>query len=122
MALTADHLIIIGRGHLLADTTTAACVEANARKDVFVRSPRSSELGQCLASAGATVAVDDDDTLSVTGLEAPAIADLAAANEVPVHELTPRHDSLEDACFDLTCDSVEYRSRIAVGRRGGTDA
>ena len=93
MALTADHLIIIGRGRLLADTPTEAFVDANARGDVFVRSPRAGELAQCLRGSGASVTADGDNALSVTGMEAPAIAGLAAADRIPVYELTPRHAS-----------------------------
>src|SRR5262249_55917641 len=112
MALTADHLIIVGRGRLLADTSTAAFVQANARKDVFVRSPRSAALTPLLVRRGAEV-VEDGDTLSVAGLDAATIADLAAAQQIPIHELTPRNASLEDAYFDLTRDSVEYRGGVS---------
>jgi ABC-2 type transport system ATP-binding protein len=108
MALTADRLIVIGRGRLLADATTEAFVEANARKDVFVRSPRANELGRDLVRAGATVVAEGDDALSVTAMDAPAIADLAVARHIPIHELTPRHASLEDAYLDLTNASVDY--------------
>ncbi len=109
MALTADHLIIIGRGRLLADTSTDEFVEANSRRDVLVRSPRAAELATLLSAHGATVSPQDDGGLAVTGLEAPAIADLAAGSGIPVHELTPRHASLEQAYLDITGDSVEYR-------------
>jgi ABC-2 type transport system ATP-binding protein len=116
MALTADHLVIIGRGRLLADTSTKAFVEANARKDVFVRSPQSGRLVDMLARAGAAAAPDGEEGgLTVTGLEAPAIADLAASESIPIHELTPRHASLEEAYLDLTRDSVEYRARPVTG-------
>jgi ABC-2 type transport system ATP-binding protein len=116
MALTADHLVIIGRGRLLADTSTKAFVEANARKDVFVRSPQSGRLVDVLARAGAAAAPDGEDGgLTVTGLEAPAIADLAASESIPIHELTPRHASLEEAYLDLTRESVEYRARSLRG-------
>src|SRR5262249_33844591 len=110
MALSADHLIIIGRGRLLADTTTEKFVESNARKDVLVASPRSSELAGLLTARGGTVAPDGDGRVSVTGLESPAIGDLAAQHGIPVHELVPRHASLEDAYLDLTGASTEYRA------------
>ena len=110
MALTADHLIIIGRGRLLADTATDRFVAANARHDVLVRSSRSAELTGLLAERGATVSQQDDGGLSVTGLDAPAVADLAAAHGIPVHELTPRSASLEQAYLDITGDSAEYRA------------
>jgi ABC-2 type transport system ATP-binding protein len=119
MALTADHLIIIGRGRLLADTATEAFVEANAHKDVFVRSPRAGELRQDLLRAGANVVADGDDTLSVTGVDAPAIAEIAAAHQIPIHELTPRYASLEEAYLDLTGTSVEYRAGNAGDQAEG---
>jgi ABC-2 type transport system ATP-binding protein len=110
MAQTADHLIVIGRGRLLADTPTDRLTTSSAGGDVLVRSPQASELAGLLASRGATVTVTDDGGLAVTGLAAPAIADLAAANGVPVHELMPRPPSLEQAYLDLTGASTEYRA------------
>jgi ABC-2 type transport system ATP-binding protein len=110
MALTADHLVIVGRGRLLADTTTEAFVAKNARKDVFVRSPRAGQLSGALERAGAGVIGGGGDALVVTGMEASAIGDLAAELQIPVHELTPRRASLEDAYLDLTGASVEYRA------------
>jgi ABC-2 type transport system ATP-binding protein len=115
MALTADHLIIIGRGRLLADMPTAEFTEANARADVLVRSPRADDLARLLAAHGATVAPEGDGGLAVRGLDAPAIAGLAAGRDIPVHELTPRHASLEEAYLDITKDSVEYHARSQAG-------
>jgi ABC-2 type transport system ATP-binding protein len=115
MALTAEHLIIIGRGRLLADMPTAAFIEANARGDVLVRSPRPGELARLLTAHGATVTPEGDGGLAVSGLDAPAIAGLAAGHGIPVHELTPRHASLEQAYLDITKDSVEYRARSQAG-------
>jgi ABC-2 type transport system ATP-binding protein len=110
MAQTADHLIIIGRGRLLADMATQQFVAANAHHDVLVRSPRAAELTGLLTAAGAAVATEPGGGLAVTGLDAPAIADLAAARGLPVHELTPRQASLEEAYLDLTEASTQYRS------------
>ena len=115
MAQAADHLIIIGRGRLLADTPTDRFVESSARADVLVRSPRADELAALLTGRGAVVVRQDDGGLAVTGLDAPAIAGLAAAHGVPVHELVPRHASLEQAYLDLTEASVEYRAGTAAG-------
>ncbi len=115
MALTADHLIIIGRGRLLADQPTAEFTEANARADVLVRSPRPGDLARLLGAHGATVVAEGDDALSVRGLDAPAIADLAAGHGIGVHELTPRHASLEEAYLDITKDSVDYHARNRAG-------
>jgi hypothetical protein len=69
---------------------------------VLVRSPRAGDLAELLTAHGATVAVQDDGGLAVTGLDAPTIADLAAGRAIPVYELTPRHPSLEQAYLDLT--------------------
>jgi ABC-2 type transport system ATP-binding protein len=107
MALTADHLIIIGRGKLLADAPTDQFIEASARSDVLVRSPRAAELAGLLTSGGAAVTTESDGALVVTGMDAPAIGDLAAAHGIAVHELAPRRASLEAAYLDITSDSVE---------------
>jgi ABC-2 type transport system ATP-binding protein len=111
MAQTADQLIIIGRGRLLADTPTSAFVQASARADVVVRSPHATELAQLVAAAGGTVTRQADGALAVTGVDAATIGDLAAANGLPVHALIPRQASLEDAYLDITADAVEYRTR-----------
>jgi ABC-2 type transport system ATP-binding protein len=115
MAVTADHLIIIGRGRLLADTPTDRFVESGAGAGVLVRSPRAGDLAGLLAGHGAGVVRQDDGGLAVTGLDAPAIADLAAGQGIPVHELVPRHASLEQAYLHLTGDSAEYRAGTAAG-------
>ena len=112
MALTADRLIIIGRGKLLADTTLAELTESSTRKDVLVRSPRAGELAGLLTARGAAVLPDGDGGLAVTGLDAPAIGELALEGGIAVHELTPRRASLEEAYMDITKDSVEYRAGL----------
>ena len=115
MALTADHLIVIGRGKLLADAPTQSLTEASARADVLVRSPRASELAKLLTAGGAAVKVEQDGGLAVTGMDAPAIADLAAVYGVAVHELVPRQPSLEQAYLDLTAASTDFRAPTATG-------
>jgi ABC-2 type transport system ATP-binding protein len=109
IALTADHLIIIGRGRLLADTPTDRFV-SGTRQDVLVRSPRAGELAGLLTARGAAVRPEGAGGLAVTGLDAPAIGDLAAGHGIAVHELVPRHASLEQAYLDLTGDSTDYRA------------
>ena len=110
MALTADHLIIIGRGRLLADTSTDRFVSA-ARRDVLVRSPRAGELSGLLTAHGAAVRPEGDGGFAITGLDAPAIGDLAAVHGIAVHELVPRHASLEQAYLDLTSTSTDHHMR-----------
>jgi ABC-2 type transport system ATP-binding protein len=116
MALTADHLIIIGRGRLLADTSVEDFIEANASADVLVRSPQADALTTLLVSRGAAITQDGDHGLAVTGLDAPTIADLAAEHAIPVHELTPRHATLEQAYLDLTEASVDYPAGAPTGK------
>ena len=109
MAQTADHLVIIGRGRLLANVPTQELIESSARRDVLVRSPRAAELAELIAQRGGTVARQDDGALVVTGLDAAAIGDLATADGIAVHALVPRQASLEDAYLDLTRESTDYR-------------
>ncbi|MGW5366002.1 ABC transporter ATP-binding protein [Actinopolymorpha pittospori] len=117
MELTADRLVIVGRGRLVADTSVDELAERYAR-GVLVRSPRAAELRDVLTSAGATVAVEADGGLSVTGVDVARIGDLAAAHGIPVYEVTPRRASLEEAYMELTAESVEF----AAGAGGsGTD-
>ena len=109
MEQTADHLVIIGRGRLLADVPTAELIESSARRDVLLRSPRAAELAELIAGRGGTVTRQDDGALVVTGLDAAAIGDLAAGAGIAVHALVPRQASLEDAYLDLTGESTDYR-------------
>jgi len=112
MALTADHLIVIGRGRLVADAPIAEFVQQSSRRDVVVWSPREADLAGLLAARGAAVSAEPGGGLAVTGLDAAAIADLAGAHGITLHELTPRHASLEEAYMELTHDSVEYRADV----------
>ena len=108
MAQTADHLVIIGRGRLLADLPTAELT--GARRDVLLRSPRAAELAGLITAAGGTVTAQDDGALVVVGLDAAAIGDLAAGHGIAVHALVPRQASLEDAYLDLTGESTDFRA------------
>ena len=115
MAQTADHLVIIGRGRLLADVPTAALIESSARHDVLLRSPRAAELAHLIAARGGTATPQpatpqSAGALVVTGLDAAAVGELAAANGIALHALIPRQASLEDAYLDLTGDSTDYRA------------
>jgi ABC-2 type transport system ATP-binding protein len=114
MAQTADQLVIIGRGRLIADLPTAQLIDSSARKDVLVRSPRAAELAGLMTARGATITKQDDGALAVTGLDAAAIGDLAAAHGIAVHALIPRTATLEEAYLDLTGESVEFRASQAA--------
>jgi ABC-2 type transport system ATP-binding protein len=122
MALTADQVIVIGRGQLVADDPVADLTRAGSGENVLVRSPRADQLADLLRQGGAHVEREPGDALAVTGMEAAAIAGLAASAGIAVHELTPRHASLEQAYMELTSDSVTYRagSPARAGRPAAT--
>jgi ABC-2 type transport system ATP-binding protein len=109
MALTADHLVIIGRGRLLADTTVDELIARVAVGTVLVRSPRAAELRDLLVAHGAAVTATDAGAVQVVGLTAEKIGDLALDGGLPLYELTPRRASLEEAYMELTREAVEYR-------------
>ncbi|MFJ6676896.1 ABC transporter ATP-binding protein [Actinosynnema sp. NPDC091369] len=113
MALTADRVIVIGRGRLILEASMEDLQE-KFKRDVLVRTPTPDTLLPLLATAGATTRTEAG-ALLVQGLDAPEIATLAAHHRVPIHELTPRSASLEDAYLELTEDSVEYRSKETTG-------
>ncbi|MDQ1033392.1 ABC-2 type transport system ATP-binding protein [Streptomyces umbrinus] len=115
MELTADHLIVIGRGRLIADTTMKDFIEAHSEREVFVRSPQAEELRSMLGAA-VQVRTESSDALVVTGLEAAEIGALASVSGVELHELAPRQVSLEKAFMDLTRDAVEYQSEKETSR------
>jgi ABC-2 type transport system ATP-binding protein len=122
MAVTADHLVVIGRGRLIANSSTEDFIQQSSERSVFVRTPDAARLRELIASEGGTVADADGNEggLIVTGLAAPRIGELAASASVVLHELTPRLPSLEEAFMELTADSVEYGK--ASGGRPGTAA
>jgi len=113
MAVTADHLIVIGKGKLIADCSTREFIARSSEKSVLVRSPDADRLADLIAAEGGkAIAQQPSDgqagALSVTHLEAPRIGEIAAANRIVLHELTPRLASLEEAFMELTAGSVEY--------------
>ncbi|HWK76956.1 MULTISPECIES: ABC transporter ATP-binding protein [unclassified Microbacterium] len=117
MAQTADHVIVLGRGKVLADAALPDLVRSWTTARVRLRSPRAAELSQLLSAGAAStstvveVTTSAPDTLDVTGIEASRIGDLAAERGIPLHELTPTTGSLEDAYLALTGEAVEYRTR-----------
>ncbi|MGC5291383.1 ABC transporter ATP-binding protein [Micromonospora sp. DT231] len=108
MALTADHLVIIGRGRLIVDKPTETFMRSQGIHSVVVRTPEADDLAHRLTEAGAHVTDPGDGTLEVTGMDSLAIGELARDAGIALAELTPQRSSLEAAFMDLTRDSVEY--------------
>ncbi|MEU5097692.1 ATP-binding cassette domain-containing protein [Streptomyces sp. NPDC020996] len=110
MALTADHLVVIGQGRLLADTSMADFIDRNSRSYVRVRSPQRERLLDMLHDAGITAVEAAGGALEIDGGKAEQIGELAARHEITLHELSPRQASLEEAFMRLTAESVEYHA------------
>ncbi|MGF7238279.1 MAG: ABC transporter ATP-binding protein [Frankia sp.] len=115
MALTAEHLIVIGRGRLIADTSVADFVRRASGNVVRVRTPQASRLRDLLVSADVTVTSTVSDTLEVTGLASERIGEAAAGAGITLYELTPQQASLEEAFMDLTRDAVEFHGAESPG-------
>ena len=110
MALTADHLIVVGRGRLLADTAMDAFIAQASPALVRVRSPHATELRELLLGDGVTVRSDGPGVLEVAGLATEEIGERAAAEGLTLHELSSHQASLEEAFMEMTRDSVEYEA------------
>jgi len=110
MSQTADHLIVIGRGRKIADTSTSEFLRAASGTVVRVRSPRATELRELLAAPDVTFDVLEPGHLEVHGLTAAQISDAAAAGGLPIHELTPQQASLEEAFMSLTREEIEFKA------------
>ena len=110
MAQTADRLVVIGRGRLIADTTTSEFIASGSAARIVVRSPYAGELARVLIEDGAKVEALDGGGLGVAGLPIDRVGHLAAAAGLELHELRADHASLEEAFMQLTADAVEYRT------------
>src|SRR5665811_2154167 len=110
MALTADHIIVVGRGKVLADAPVADIVARAAGTTVRVRSPQAARLVELLSGRGVSIKSTTPQLLEVTGSTAQQIGEVAAAAQLVLHELTAVNGSLEDAYMALTQESVEYHS------------
>ena len=108
MALTADHLIVIGRGRLIADTSVDDFVALASQKVVLVRSPEVARLRHLLAGPDVTFEAGERGALEVHGLTAEQVGDVAAESGIAIHELTPQQASLEEAFMNMTRDEVEF--------------
>jgi ABC-2 type transport system ATP-binding protein len=112
MENTADHLLVIGRGRLIADCTVGEFIAANSQQTVRVRTPQPDLLAKLVAAAGATVRENGDGSMVVSGLDPSRVGDLAYDNAVRLHELAPVHASLEQAFMELTASSVEFHAGV----------
>jgi ABC-2 type transport system ATP-binding protein len=112
MALTADHLIVIGRGRLIADTSVEEFVRRASKNLVRVRTPQADRLARLVSDADVTVTMLEPGVLEVAGLTSEQIGQTAADNDLVLYELTPQQASLEEAFMELTRDDIEYRAVV----------
>lgn len=115
MAVTADHLIVIGRGRLVANCTTQEFIEGHSEHTVLVKSPDLARLREVVIAAGGRVTHDADGEFIVRNLPAPRIGELAARDGLVLYELATQHASLEEAFMELTRDSAEYGAPTLPG-------
>jgi ABC-2 type transport system ATP-binding protein len=114
MALTADHLIVIGGGRLIADCDTAQFIARSSRRTVLVRTPQPGPLIDLVTAAGGQVTSGAAGSLAVTGLDAAQVGELAARGQIVLHELTPQLASLEQAFMELTAADQEFTAPPAA--------
>jgi ABC-2 type transport system ATP-binding protein len=113
MALTADEVVIIGKGKLISQTSIEDLLAQSTENYVRVRAPEAAKLKTALEHQGAAVVLEDDGSLSVRGANEVAIGELAATMSLVLHELAPQSASLEEAFMELTEDSIEYHGTTA---------
>jgi ABC-2 type transport system ATP-binding protein len=114
MALTADHLIVIGRGRVIADVSVQEFIRQHSKHIVVVRSPQAAQLAELIADPEVTTEAVEPGMLEVQGLTAEQIGAEAAAHSIVLHELAPRQASLEDAFMVLTRDEVEFQANPSM--------
>jgi ABC-2 type transport system ATP-binding protein len=114
MALTADHLIIIGRGRMIRDVSLADFVDERSENVVRVRSPEAAQLREAILGRGIRVSSNEPNVLEVQGMSAEQIGAVSARNGFVLHELTPEKTSLEAAFMDLTREETEYRTTTST--------
>jgi ABC-2 type transport system ATP-binding protein len=116
---TADHLVVVGRGHVIADTSVADLIATASSGRVTLRTTARSEAMAVLAHSGAVIATTDRDTLTISGLAAEKIVALLGESGVPFSEVSAHRATLEEAYMELTKDAVEFRAAASV--QGGTE-
>lgn len=107
---TAGHLVVVGRGRVVADTSVAELLAAASAGQVTVRTTARTEAMTLLARAGATVSTRDRDTLTIAGIAAEQVVAVLGESAVPFSEVSPHRATLEEAYMDLTRDAVEFRA------------
>jgi ABC-2 type transport system ATP-binding protein len=115
MENTADHLIVIGKGKLIADCTMAEFIARSSGAAVRVRTPSADQLVLALTDKGGTATADGDGALLVRGMTTEAVGDVAFEQGIRLHELSVMRASLEEAYMEVTADSVEYHAEVQPG-------
>jgi ABC-2 type transport system ATP-binding protein len=115
MEHTADHLIVIGKGKLIADCTMAEFIARSSGAAVRVRTPSPDQLVLAVAAKGGTATAESDGTLVVRGMPADVVGDIAFEQGIRLHELTVMRASLEEAYMEVTADAVEYHAEVPAG-------
>ncbi|HEY5224801.1 MAG TPA: ABC transporter ATP-binding protein [Microbacteriaceae bacterium] len=113
MAQTADHIVVLGRGRVLADAPVAEILNGATHNSVRVRTPQAQLLAERIAGPDITISSTEAGVLEIAGITAVQIGEAAAASGVVLHELTPVSASLEEAYLELTHDDVEYRTEVS---------
>jgi ABC-2 type transport system ATP-binding protein len=116
MALTAEHVIVVGRGRLMADMPMQALIDQASTNVVVVRTPQAAALAKALKGRGVAVTKTDRETLEVTGLTAAEVGERALAEQVVLHGLAPKPASLEEAFMEMTRDEIEYHATTSDSR------
>jgi ABC-2 type transport system ATP-binding protein len=119
MAQTADHLLVIAQGRILADASTEDFINQNAAASVHVRAVEQTALADALVRAGAIVERTGDGALLITGLDCLAIGGVASAHHITLYELAATRASLEQAFFELTKDATDYHAGELAGATQG---
>jgi ABC-2 type transport system ATP-binding protein len=115
LALTAEHVIVVGQGRLIADVSVAELVASASANAVRVRSPEAPQLRPLLAGPGISVTEADTGVLVVRGLDPAQIGAVARRHQLAIHELAVERASLEEAFMEMTSDAVEYRASTPEG-------
>jgi ABC-2 type transport system ATP-binding protein len=121
MAVTADHLIVIGRGRLIADASVDEFIRRHSKDIVRVRSPQAAVIAAAVAGADVTVTSLEPGLLEIEGLTAVQIGELAAKNHYVLHELAPQQVTLEEAFMDITQGELEYKAHTDLDETRETE-